>query len=379
MLRSLLQRRGAAAHCRAYGALCYDYTFTRVLGTPAVSEPILLDLLSAWHTARTGAPGEVLQDVSIIKPKVRDGAFPKSKGELVVDVRARDADSNYIVEVQHRVEPLFPHRAVLYAAADIVNQHVENVAGSWLRPVHSLAFCDFDFAPGKVHLATYDNAWRSKAARAPDPARAIHSFTLQPARNSLEGLQQLGNPALAKEMAERLSFLFALLPHAPRLEDLAPSTPPLLRWASLVAHVGPLNVHRVPMEVRTKGVHLLLEMLHSTPDETEMERIKEEAETGQLQRALESALAEGEAKGKAKGMAEGMAEGEAKGKAEGKAEGMAEGEAKGKAKVRGIPPFSLSISLGAISHPPHPRTRRTRAPFTSSSSQWASQPHSSTR
>ena len=82
-------------------------------------------------------------------------------------------------------------------------------------------------------------------------------------------------------------------------------------------------------------------MLHSTPDETEMERIKEEAETGQLQRALESALAEGEAKG------------------------MAEGEAKGKAKVRGIPPSSLSISLGRLgapSQPPH-RAHGAHAPL----------------
>jgi hypothetical protein len=120
MLRG--QRGVQASCCRAYGALCNDYTFTRVLGTPQKSEAILKDLLGAWHSARTGAPGEALGDISILKPKVRDGAFPKSKGELVVDVRA--LDRNYIVEVQHRVEPLFPQRAVLYAAADIVSQHV---------------------------------------------------------------------------------------------------------------------------------------------------------------------------------------------------------------------------------------------------------------
>ena len=323
MLRSLFRRGEHASFCRAYGALCYDYTFTRVLGTPQTSEAILQDLIGAWHTARTGMPSEALLDVCIIKPKVRDGAFPRSKGELVVDVRARDSERNYIIEVQHRVEPLFPHRALLYAAADIVSQHADDVTKSFLRPVHSLAFCDYDFVTSsKSGIATQLNAWRAKGlAHTPEPTKAIHAFTLQPALSSLAGIKLQGNVALQNEMAGRLSFLFALLPHAPRLEDLTVDTPPLLRWASLVAHVGPQNVAQVPEAVRTKGVALLLEILHDTRDETEMERIKEEEEAGQMQRALESALAEGEAKGLAKGMAEGKAEGMAEGKAKGMAEG----------------------------------------------------------
>ena len=302
MLRGLFKRE-RASFCRAYGALCYDYTFTRVLGTPMKSEAILQDLIGAWHIARTGVPCETLPDVSIVKSKVRDGAFPKSKGELIVDVRAQDSERNYIIEVQHRVEPLFPHRALLYAAADIVDQHVKDVANSWLRPVHSLAFCDFDFvSSSKSGIASRGHAWRTKgAALTPEPAKAIHAFTLQPVRSALAGIQQQGNVALQDEMAGRMSFLFALLPHAPRLEDLTVDTPPLLRWASLVAHVGPTNVFRVPQAVRTTGVSLLLDMLHDTPDETEMERIKEEAEAGQMQRALECALAEGKAEGKAEG------------------------------------------------------------------------------
>ena len=303
MLRKLLRRGEHASFCRAYGALCYDYTFTRVLGTPQRSEVILQDLIGAWHTARTGEPSEALLDISIIKPKVRDGDFPKSKGELVVDVHARDSERNYIIEVQHRVEPLFPHRAVLYAAAEIVSQHEEDVTKSLLRPVHSLAFCDYDFVTSsKSGIATHSNAWRAKgSAHTPEPNKAIHAFALQPVLSILAGIKLQGNVALQNEMAGRLSFLFALLPHAPRLEDLTVDTPPLLRWASLVAHVGPLNVAQVPKAVRTTGVSILLDMLHDTRNETEMERIKEETEAGQMQRALESAIAEGMAKGKAEG------------------------------------------------------------------------------
>jgi hypothetical protein len=177
--------------------------------------------------------------------------------------------------------------------------------------VHSLAFCDYDFvrttASGKSVIATQSNAWRAKGtAHTPEPAKAIHAFTLQHVPSSLSGIKQHVNVALQSEMAERMSFLFALLPHAPRMEELTLATPPLLRWASLVAHVGPLNVAKVPQEVRTEGVSLLLDMLHDSLDETEMERIKGEAEAGQMQRALESAFAEGKAEGLAEAKAEGI-------------------------------------------------------------------------
>ena len=173
MLRSLFRRGEHASFCRAYGALCYDYTFTRVLGTPQTSEAILQDLIGAWHTARTGMPSEALLDVCIIKPKVRDGAFPRSKGELVVDVRARDSERNYIIEVQHRVEPLFPHRALLYAAAAMlsdgeVSQPVADTDGVHVLVMqHRQApvFADFDKVRNNV-FTDYVNLQKERAKQA---------------------------------------------------------------------------------------------------------------------------------------------------------------------------------------------------------------------
>ena len=95
----------------------------RVLGTRGVSEPILGELLGAWRSARTGSRTAAV-DAKICDPTVLAGSAPRGLGDLVVDVRARDTDEHFVVEVQHRAERLFPHRAVLYAAAEIVAQHI---------------------------------------------------------------------------------------------------------------------------------------------------------------------------------------------------------------------------------------------------------------
>jgi len=113
-----------------------------------MSEVVLVDLLSALRFALTGTNPAALQ-VKILDTKVRDGAQPKSKGELLVDVRASDDDSNFIVEVQRRSEALFHHRALLYASADIVAQQ-RTSSTIYLKPTHTLAFCDHDFGPPKI-------------------------------------------------------------------------------------------------------------------------------------------------------------------------------------------------------------------------------------
>jgi hypothetical protein len=308
-------RRGAASHAAAgggVGSLCSDYTFTRIFGTPGASEPILRDLLEAWGEARScgGGGGDTLfGDVSIANPKVLDGAPPRSKGELLVDVRAKDSGSNFIVEVQHRVEPLFPHRAVLYAAADLVTQHMsEAQAGTdVLRPVHSLAFCDYDYARGSLGtgIGSSLNAWRKSRPHMPDVARSVHAFDLQPRAADMEYLNQHVNTALAAEMAARMSFVFVLLPHAPRLSELTPSTPRIMQWASLIAHLRADNVDAVPRHVRhRKGVELLLGTLCESVDETELEAQRTRNDLALQERAVMCALAEGKAEGKAEGMAE---------------------------------------------------------------------------
>ena len=151
------------------------------------------------------------------------------------------------------------------------------------------------------------NAWR-KAAPPVEPRteRAVHVYSLLPCAADMARLGQLGNGALDDELSARISFVFALLPHAPRLQDLTAATPPLLRWASLVAHVAPDNIDAVPKAVRSKGVETLMLMLSQTVDATEAERRDAEAREGEIERAVDSALAEGEAKGKAEGIAESM-------------------------------------------------------------------------
>ena len=92
-------------------------------------------------------------------------------------------------------------------------------------------------------------------------------YTVQPHASSMRGLGQRGNEALTADIAARLSLTFALLPHAPRLVDLNNATPPLIRWASLIAHVRPGNVGEVPAGVRAvPGVRRLLDVLSETTD-----------------------------------------------------------------------------------------------------------------
>ena len=91
--------RAADAPSLHPGSLCYDVVFRRVLGTKGVSEVILQDLLGAWRAASTGGVGSVATEVKLIDTGVKAGAGAHDKGSLAVDVRFKDADSSYIVEV----------------------------------------------------------------------------------------------------------------------------------------------------------------------------------------------------------------------------------------------------------------------------------------
>ena len=290
------------------GALCSDVTFTRLLGTVGESEVILKDMLSAWMAA--ASVSTPLADVVILPDRqVLDGVAPRAKGELIVDVRAKDARSNFIVEVQHRVEARFPQRAVLYTAADIVMQHAAD-PGEWMRPVHTLAFCDYDFAaqlPGKEGIRSSLATWR-RSAHVADISRAIHTYRLQPCAAAMAHLRQQGNAALDGDLASRMSFVFALLPHAPPLEDLTCFTAPILRWASLVAHLKPDNIDNVPRDVRSEGVEKLLLMLSGSKSQTEKEAFETAQEMDRSERAMEDVKAEGKAEGMAEGAVEGKLE-----------------------------------------------------------------------
>ena len=335
--------------------------FTRVLGSRGASEPILIDLLSAWRQAQTGDGTAAVRDVAISDRRVNQGQGMHARGALVVAVRAEGDGESYLIEVQHRAEAFFPHRALLYSAAEVVTHHLSNPGSLEARRVHTLAFCDYDFmekegvqsggggggAPGGPSLRTAATRWRATASHTRNPARALQVFGLHVSPRAMAGAEV--NAALARVMAAHSSFVFALLPHAPRLEELCARTPPLLRWASLVAHAAPGNLDTVPREVRTGGVARLLELLDASEAEARAERGDEEREAATIETLISDMRAEAKVEGRAEGKAEGQAEGRAEGKVEGKAEGQAEGRAEGKAEGRAEGKAELLRSLGITS------------------------------
>jgi hypothetical protein len=174
-----------------------------------------------------------------------------------------------------------------------------------LTPVHTLAFCDYDFGQNSAgSISSRYSTWlKEKFTGAADAARALVKYNLLPDPVFLKAHHQKGNAALDKDMAERMSLTFALLPHVPLLKDLTASTPPLLRWASLVAHVRPENLNEVPNDVSCiVGVKVMLEALENSRDMVEVERARAEAEAERWQQSNASLVDEGEAKGMVKGM-----------------------------------------------------------------------------
>jgi len=307
------------------GALLYDATFSRILGTRNTSEPILVHLLAAWRAALTGKPVDACAVDSVeIMDRTVLGNTLRSKGELVVDLRMRDDEEHMIVEVQHRAEPLFTHRALVYSCADVVEQHVRSRAAvdsdtddteasklspHLLRPVNSLAFCDYDFAPGAPYpmptLKVKSTGWRKSKSFKRKPELALQIYRLLPCKEAMGNLGQREQAALSADFSARLSFVFALLPHAPPLKELTSTTPPLLRWASLIAHLAPSTISDVPKDVRCGGVEQLLGVLDASMDKTrlEMEEAADLMRTNdyRVEDAKEEGIAEGISLGKAEG------------------------------------------------------------------------------
>lgn len=264
MNASLRLRRALATSRRAMfpGALCTDATFTRILGSAGESEPILADLIGAWILARTGSAVAAAVAVDICPRKKLPGHGLPGKGSLTVNVAVTDRES-YLVEVQHRPESFFPHQALVSSASEVIAHHLSHATDLCARRVHMLAFCDYDFQG-----LSFKSSHRRNAPRI--PARALQVFGLHASPRAMVGLDV--NPALERMLAEQASFVFALLPHAPRLEELTPATPPLLRWAAVIAHVVPENIGAVPKDVRVGGVARLLEMLDATASMAQAER-----------------------------------------------------------------------------------------------------------
>lgn len=270
------------------GALIFDRIFEHVIGKEGYSEPILVGMLSAWRTAFTGNADAIVDDVKILPRNVRSKDLATGAGELLVDVHARNADSNFIVEVQHRTEPLFARRAVLYAAAEMAWQHLD--AGSELeadskrnvdeviRPVHALAFCDYDFDLNDSGGAgVKETKWRKRTQHQGDVKRAVDMFGLRRLDDVLQKLNPgyVANASLEREMASRVSYTFVMLPHVPPLTAMPVCTPPLLQWASVIAHACPgITLAGLPPALRSlKGIDRLVEGLN---DATTKEMITQE-------------------------------------------------------------------------------------------------------
>ena len=265
------------------------------------------DLLSAMRFAQTGLK-DTVQGVEFVDAKVRESVAPKFKSELLVDLRVKDSDSTFIVEVQRRKEASFVHRCILYSSADIVSQHLESLGQtSKLRPVHTLAFvCDYDFGEGRGgNIGTLLTNWRSskKSQNSPVVSKAIQFYALEQQKDALARLGGIENEMLTKEMHNRLSFVFALLPHAPRLEDLTERTNPLLRWAALIAHVEPEEIDSVPKGVRDiHAVKLMLDILHGSIEETKLERNRAQEEAARDSEEEDQIFQDGQRQGETEGM-----------------------------------------------------------------------------
>jgi len=291
------------------GALCLDQTFKRVLGTPTTSEPVMKDLLNAMRFAQTGLK-DTVQGVEFVDAKVRESVAPIFKRELLlVDVRVKDSDSTFIVEVQRQKKASFVRRCILYSSAEIVSQHLESLGQtSKLRPVHTLAFCDYDFGEGRGGNRNFGtlmtNERSSKNSQnSPVVSKAIQFYALESQKDALSRLGGIDNEMLTEEMHNRLSFVFALLPHAPRLEDLTADTHPLLRWAALIAHVEPEEIDSVPKGVRDiHAVKLMLDILHGSIEETKLERGRAQEEAARDQEEEYQIFQDGFMQGKAEGL-----------------------------------------------------------------------------
>ena len=78
----------------------------------------------------------------------------------------RTPDVSYIVEVQRRKEPFFARRAILSSSAEIIAQYRDSRSPAFFQPVHTLAFCDYDFCPGETgsRIGTRQSTWRDPKA-----------------------------------------------------------------------------------------------------------------------------------------------------------------------------------------------------------------------
>lgn len=167
------------------------------------------------------------------------------------------------MEIQHRAEPLFARRTLLYSAAEIssqVNDKETFSKGEILRPVHSLSFCDFDFkANPKGTTSVVHSKWRtSTKPHVPDIARSLQMFSLRSKTQAMKHVIPSAkvNTALANEMGNFLSFTFVLLPHVPPLHSAVDWTgvPPLLQWAAVIAHAK--------ADIQTKELPPALQQTH---------------------------------------------------------------------------------------------------------------------
>lgn len=113
------------------------------------------------------SPSANNMDITILDRTLYNSNLPQERNNLVADVHfgSEQHQSNVIVEVQHRTEVNFPHRAILYSSADVIQQRfLDGVTRDSfdLKPVHHISFCDYSFATNKASEVTLSRTrWKT--------------------------------------------------------------------------------------------------------------------------------------------------------------------------------------------------------------------------
>lgn len=88
----------------------------------------------------------------------------------------------------------------------------------------------------------------------------------------------IANKSLKKQLVNRMTLTFLILPHVPTPETLPSKVVPLLQWASIIAHAQPgISLVEMPSPLRRlKGLERLVEALN---DAETLNILSEERET----------------------------------------------------------------------------------------------------
>jgi hypothetical protein len=252
-----------------------DPTFKRIFSKSSGSKVIMAGFINAWESSL------VLPDhftpihensITFHTGDLFDANLDKGKHNLRVDVHASGNRENYIFELQVRREAFYPSRAFVYAAGEIISQHKNRGSSHWLKPVHTLTVVDYAFGESGEKLSVEGFGWRNRNL-IPKNVDPVSHYALAPREKS--DLSDRSEIALDRYMKKMLSLTFIRTPYLPRIEDITPNTPLLVKWASFISSVRPETISQAR---KAAGTDAALNLLLDSLDETSDEVYKEEKE-----------------------------------------------------------------------------------------------------